>query len=488
VLVAKDEESALRALEKISESTKEDFRFLRAELSTLYRQRQSLRQLAIRVDNLALVAASEQSGEAQVEIRKIIHSRSVELLEFLAAFARVVDRGNRFLDEQIRNKYSQYRDLSKITFYSTDTMSHLLVFYNSGGADASPAAHAFSQGVNAIKKQQSQEDSAAGIIEKLLTNWQYQQNLKHVIVNKYKDCIQLLIEKAGNGSAQELHSIVQQLQRLFFSLWSDVRSQADILSAFSPILARSDTMDDLVEHLGSSVSRTDLAGMIATFTKPSQLQGFRRAVDKARKVFPESKELGRTAERTGDFMRFADVAAIRRQEEQELQVKQAYVDHLTRTLNRRGWMGLVNKLFEGGSCAVIIADVDKFGEVNKIAGHQVGDLLLQRIAQSIKASCRAQDIVGRYGGEEFIIFLPQTNVADARVVAERIRSTVEKDTAILLTTLKGGEKLGRNNVTITLGVADSSASEKPEKVIDMADGALKHGKEAGRNRVVVHQN
>ena len=128
------------------------------------------------------------------------------------------------------------------------------------------------------------------------------------------------------------------------------------------------------------------------------------------------------------------------------------------------------------SLAFLMADIDHFKEHNDRCGHLVGDVVLREVASLIKVSVREIDLVGRYGGEEFAIVLPDTSLEGALHVAERIRSTIEGHAFAAY-----DETL---HVTLSLGISVYPGNgEDAETLIDTADAALYHAKGAGRNRI-----
>ncbi len=162
----------------------------------------------------------------------------------------------------------------------------------------------------------------------------------------------------------------------------------------------------------------------------------------------------------------------------------AITDPLTGWNNRRHFFSkaqneLERSLRYGHSLSVIMLDIDNFKEVNDQYGHLVGDQILQAIAKRINNNLRTPDVGGRYGGEEFVILLPETGILAAQQAAERIRITV---TDMPIATTKGPVA-----VSISLGVAGIQGVRtlKIEKLLDMADQALYAAKGAGRNRVAV---
>ena len=130
-----------------------------------------------------------------------------------------------------------------------------------------------------------------------------------------------------------------------------------------------------------------------------------------------------------------------------------------------------------------LADLDHFKNVNDRYGHLVGDSMLKRIARGIQASLRSTDMVGRYGGEEFLLVLPETDIAGAQTVAEKVRRSVQE----IRLGLDEGEEA---SVTVSIGLAclDSLLGGEvrvvtPRDLIAASDRALYRAKGAGRNRV-----
>lgn len=166
--------------------------------------------------------------------------------------------------------------------------------------------------------------------------------------------------------------------------------------------------------------------------------------------------------------------------------KVASRDDLTGLLNRRSVLQRGEELLRFARArrlpfSLLLADLDHFKSVNDRFGHDVGDLALQRFAALVPQSIRANDVAGRYGGEEFCILLPGADAKAALVIAERLRGLVEAEL---------GEVAGRDiGVTLTVGAATyvpgSSGADTIAGLIVAADGALYSGKAQGRNRTAV---
>ena len=126
-----------------------------------------------------------------------------------------------------------------------------------------------------------------------------------------------------------------------------------------------------------------------------------------------------------------------------------------------------------GHLAVIMADVDHFKSINDTYGHQVGDLVLVNIARLFRIRVRCTDSVGRWGGEEFLIICPNTDIDGAVSMAEGLREGVEQT--------KQGVAGYRS---ISLGVTEYSSGDSTATIIQRVDQALYQAKDEGRNRVV----
>lgn len=149
----------------------------------------------------------------------------------------------------------------------------------------------------------------------------------------------------------------------------------------------------------------------------------------------------------------------------------ASIDGLTGLLNRAGLERRVGKAFGEAFLprVCLMVDVDNFKAVNDTQGHVRGDAVLRTIASVVAESCRAGDVVGRYGGEEFLLVLSNVAIETGIVIAERLRAAVWE----------------RANITVSVGVAAQSENERPDSLIARADEALYKAKREGRNRCVV---
>ena len=167
--------------------------------------------------------------------------------------------------------------------------------------------------------------------------------------------------------------------------------------------------------------------------------------------------------------------------------KQAYTDYLTGLNNRRSFIErteieLYRKERYGREFSLIMFDIDYFKYINDKFGHNAGDLVLKEIANICRSVLREVDIIGRIGGEEFAILLPETDIVQATLVAERLRVSISNGKVFpnLNEEVKFAASFG---VTFT-----KDANKSINELLNQADNALYKAKNSGRNRVVVSEN
>ena len=160
----------------------------------------------------------------------------------------------------------------------------------------------------------------------------------------------------------------------------------------------------------------------------------------------------------------------------------ATIDPVTELFNRRHIMSLLAKecarsIRDRSPFSILLIDVDNFKKINDAYGHQTGDYVLKELAALIASVESSSKIVGRHGGEEFLVLLPNTPSSPAGQIAERMRSVVESSSISL-----NGERIV--SPTISIGVSTAYGwQESPEELIAIADEALYAAKSTGRNRV-----
>jgi diguanylate cyclase (GGDEF)-like protein len=149
------------------------------------------------------------------------------------------------------------------------------------------------------------------------------------------------------------------------------------------------------------------------------------------------------------------------------------IDPLTKVYNRRGLWHFLGYEIEkarryGKNLSIIMCDLDKFSDINNTYGHQVGDKVLEAFASTAKSLSRGSDIITRYGGEEFLILVPEANLEQAYQFAEKIRTETEK--------LKFKYKDKEFHITVSLGVSQFRPKDTTELFIERADKALYEAK------------
>jgi len=203
------------------------------------------------------------------------------------------------------------------------------------------------------------------------------------------------------------------------------------------------------DYLSRPVDRNELVARVAT-----QLRR-KRYVDQLRSSFEASLEMAVTDQLTGLYNR------------------RYLASHLTGMFDRAFWTGR--------PLSLMILDIDHFKSINDTHGHDIGDKVIQVIADRIKNSIRGIDLACRYGGEEFLVAMPDTDKDFATVVAERLRQQVAAERVTL--------NAGRDEISVTVSIGISSTEDglkedSAQRLIKRADEALYEAKNSGRNRVM----
>jgi diguanylate cyclase (GGDEF)-like protein len=160
---------------------------------------------------------------------------------------------------------------------------------------------------------------------------------------------------------------------------------------------------------------------------------------------------------------------------------EAKTDYLTGLYNRRFMLekidGIIKYKNKNQCFSLIISDIDYFKRVNDIYGHNCGDFVIKSVSKLMLEIIRKEDILVRWGGEEFVIILPNTNLKETKIVAEKIRKEIEN--------YKIHYDSFDFSITMTFGIASYDQEKAIEEIIDNADKALNEGKAKGKNCVVV---
>lgn len=166
----------------------------------------------------------------------------------------------------------------------------------------------------------------------------------------------------------------------------------------------------------------------------------------------------------------------------------AMYDALTGLSNRNRFterfrLELDRQMRHNDPISLLLLDIDHFKSVNDTHGHLNGDLCLKEMARMINASIRKIDLAARFGGEEFVVLLPETSLETALQIAEKLRLRVESASILLL------DQQTRLQITVSIGVAERKARQeiKLDSLLQQADDALYEAKRSGRNRVFCHR-
>jgi diguanylate cyclase (GGDEF)-like protein len=188
-------------------------------------------------------------------------------------------------------------------------------------------------------------------------------------------------------------------------------------------------------------------------------------------------------ENNGSVVLIYDISEWKRSQKQLTDL--ATIDYLTGIYNRQHFIHLAQQELlrcakNRQRCSVLIMDVDHFKLVNDTYGHQAGDRVLKHVMDLCRKNFRRVDILGRYGGEEFVVLLPEISQEDVLVVAERVRLAIHQSPFITPD--------ASINVSISLGVAiaDPEKLQPLDQLLDYADRALYTSKQKGRNMVSVY--
>jgi len=165
--------------------------------------------------------------------------------------------------------------------------------------------------------------------------------------------------------------------------------------------------------------------------------------------------------------------------------QKARLDPLTKLLNRISWGEIADREQERSQrhdhlYTIVMIDIDHFKAYNDSQGHQAGDDCLRRVARNIAKVCRTTEFVGRYGGEEFVVLAPETDLDGGRILAERIRGAIEE------LNISHPTSPTIDRVTVSIGIA-SDAAVSWEGLLRGADAALYSAKKNGRNQVCAAQ-
>ncbi len=170
----------------------------------------------------------------------------------------------------------------------------------------------------------------------------------------------------------------------------------------------------------------------------------------------------------------------------------AATDPLTGLSNRRAFNAALERSFEearryGHDLSLLMIDLDGFKPFNDTLGHQLGDRLLQTAARLLVANCRRSDVAGRYGGDEFVVLLPQTQATTAQRVAQRISSEFASAAQCLRLSHREGQRIAPLSLSMGLSSLTGGMPSGAEQLLAQADSALYEAKRGGRRRLAQYR-
>ncbi len=239
-------------------------------------------------------------------------------------------------------------------------------------------------------------------------------------------------------------------------------------------------------QVGSMSGKTDLFyntidQKIEELSKADSLKGIETVVTE---IASETKGLGNFVQDLQDELSDTHNELKQLRKSFEEIRSEALIDFLTSLPNRKAFEETLQKMAtKNQPLALLIVDIDFFKKFNDTFGHLVGDEVLKFVAHKLRDMIRGTDFVARFGGEEFVILLPKTDIRGAQAVAGNLREFFYN------TRLKGkGGNTNLGKITVSIGVALYQKDEKKASLIERADKALYFAKEHGRNRVATEHD
>lgn len=287
------------------------------------------------------------------------------------------------------------------------------------------------------------------------------------------DDLSKLVEQSNVPSEKQLNSLYEHYF-LQDEAFLEVMRQ-EIRQIIASIM---EEFDYSGKHLSSySQTLNQFIGILDGQTSPAVM------LDETQKIIAETNTMQQSQQHLNTQMRsvVAEIDSLRKELEQVKE--ESKTDTLTGIANRKAFdatleHSILTSREDNKPFCLLLLDIDHFKKFNDNYGHLIGDKVLRYVAVSLKRSVKGNDFVARFGGEEFVIILPGTNIDGAMTVAEQIREAISSGKL----TDKGSDT-SYGTLTISIGVTQFRASDLSNELIDRADKALYLAKDRGRNRV-----
>lgn len=261
----------------------------------------------------------------------------------------------------------------------------------------------------------------------------------------------------------ELRKLKEDLQQVLVSVLSEVSDLSGQTEKYASLVSKS------VDELSEEASAEKIKNVVS-------------------EIIVETKAIGSFGKSLQDKLKETTEELETLQKEFEQAKTASLVDFLTGVANRKAFDDTLAKCASEASTdksdlCLLLIDIDHFKKFNDDYGHIVGDEVLKFVTKKTKEIVRGRDFLARFGGEEFVVILPQTPLSGAKTVAENIRSFFSE---AKLTAVATSKKLGK--VTVSIGAALYRPGEPVETFINRSDQALYFAKNSGRNRVATESD
>lgn len=283
-------------------------------------------------------------------------------------------------------------------------------------------------------------------------------------------------------ASQNFELTLERCKELHRRLLNSDRSRETLAKAEKIVGSTLEDVDDMFTSIKSSNedfggSFDDVEAKIAATSDSEELKKIVAGMmSETQKMISENQSLEQKLQKSSSTMQQLKT-------EMESVRKEAYTDGLTGIANRKKFDMEIEPMMaesreESQPLSLIIGDIDHFKSFNDTYGHQIGDQVLRLVARVFHDGVKGRDLPCRYGGEEFVIILPETSAENGQKVADALREAVK---AKEIRNRATGETI--NSVTISMGVAELGTDETLKEWIERADKALYRAKKLGRDRV-----